>query len=91
MVEGIERILTIKVILTFFLGIVISYLTASLIGSQRKGKWFKQHRQTSFFSRRGILGEGCHFGYPCTWQGMVVMILMYSIIFLTGYEIIFPL
>jgi hypothetical protein len=91
MVEDIEKILTVKVIFIFFLGIVISYLTALLIGSRRKEKWFKQRRQTSFFTRRGILGEGCHFGYPCTWQGLGVMILMYGIIFLTGYEIIFLL
>ena len=89
MIEDMEGIFTIKVIFAFSLGIAIIYVTALLIGSQNKGKWFKQRQQTSFFNRRGILGETCHFGYPCTWQGLIITILMYSIIGLAGYEIIF--
>lgn len=90
-IEDIERMLTIKVIVAFSLGIAIIYMTALLLGSQSKGKWFKQRQQTSFFNRRGILGETCHFGYPCTWQGLMITILMYGIIGLVGYGIIFRL
>ena len=90
-IDDAENILTIKVILAFLVGIGIIYVTALIIGKENKRKWFKKRQQTSFFNRRGVLGENCHFGYPCTKQGLIVTIVMYSMMALFGYGIIFKL
>jgi len=90
-IEEVEGILTIKIILAFSVGLAIIYLTALLVGTDNKGKWFRKRRKVSIFNRRGMLGESCHFGYPCTWQGLFVTIAMYSIIGLFGYGIIVKL
>jgi len=84
-----ESALAIKIISALFVGIFITYATARLIGSENKAKWFKKRQRFSIFNKRGFLGETCHFGYPCTLQGLAVVLLMYGIIILVGYEIIF--
>jgi len=90
-IEEADGILTIKIILAFSLGIAIIYLTALLLGNDNKEKWFKKRQKISIFNRRGMLGESCHFGYPCTWQGLIVTIAMYGIIGIFGYGIIVKL
>lgn len=94
-VEGViiiadtESALAIKIVSAFFVGILIIYVTARFTGSENKAKWFKKRQRMSFFNMRSVLGESWHFGYPRTWQGLVVVLLMYGIIGLVGYEIIF--
>lgn len=78
-----------KVIFAFFTGLVIIYITARLIGEANKAKWFRKRQQMSFFNMRGALGDTFHFGYPCTWQGGLIVTLMYSVIFIVGYIIVF--
>lgn len=78
-----------KIIFAFFVGLGIIYLTARLVGDANKAKWFRKRRQISFFNMRGAFGETFHFGYPCTWQGGLVVTLMYAVIFTVGYIIIF--
>ena len=78
-----------RIIYAFFLGIVIIYITAKIIGPEKKMLWFKKRQRLSFFNMRGLLGETCHFGYPCSWQGALIMIFMYSVIFAAGYALIF--
>jgi len=82
----------IRVVASFFLCIIIVFITAMLVGDERKALWFKKRDLSkSFFNRRGILGEKCHFGYPRTIEGYAVMILMYAIMFGLSYYIIFKM
>jgi len=90
-IVDMDSILATKVIFAFFLSIAIIYAIALAIGHDNKKKWFKKRQQIRFFTRRGMLGETCHFGYPCTWQGLLVSIIMYFIIGLVSYEFIFNL
>ena len=52
-----------RIIYAFFLGIVIIYITAKIIGPEKKMLWFKKRQRLNFFNMRGLLGETCHFGY----------------------------
>lgn len=78
-----------RVIITFLIGLCIIYATAKLIGEERKTIWFKKRQQITLFTRRGMLGEALNFGVPRSWQGIIIMIIMYSIIFMIGYLLIF--
>lgn len=66
----------VKLLISFIISLVIVFITAKIIGEERKIQWFKKRKQSRFFSRRGFGGECCHFGYPCKWQGLVVTFLM---------------
>jgi hypothetical protein len=79
------------VVIAFFAGLAIIGATARLIGPVRKERWFKKRRQDTFFNRRGMLGEMWNFGHPRTWQGVVVVLAMFGVIFLLGYIIVFRL
>ena len=83
-----EQALTIRVFLALFLGLLIIFATARAIGPERKAEWFQKRRKYSWFNRRGFAGEVFHFGYPRTWQGLVVALLMFGAIGLVGYVII---
>ncbi len=65
------------------------FLVAKLIGSENKAKWFKRRGNYTFFNRRGIFGEYINFGYPKTWQGILVFIAIYGVIFGFGYWYVF--
>jgi len=65
------------------------FLVAKLIGSENKANWFKRRGNYTFFNRRGIFGEYINFGYPKTWQGIVVFVLIYGVIFGFGYWYVF--
>lgn len=80
-----------KIIECFLLSLVFMFVCAYIIGPERKAKWFKRRKENpfNFFLRRGFLGDGINFGYPRTWQGLVVMIAMYGIIIGCSYMYIF--
>lgn len=82
----------VNIIVAFIAGLVLIGVTAWLVGPANKEAWFKKRRhQDSFFNRRGMLGEAFHFGYPRTWQGLFVTLVMYGAILSVGYVIIFLL
>ena len=79
-----------RVILSFFLSMCIVFVTALLIGDENKAIWFKKRDlRKSFFNRRGLLGEKCHFGHPRTWQGLMVAIVMFGLSFSVSYVLVF--
>ena len=83
-----ESALAAKIVASFFFGMGIIFITALIVGPERKAKWFRKRQKYSFFNRRGFAGDALHFGYPRTWQGLVVTLLMFGIIGLVGYVII---
>lgn len=74
-----------KILIAFLIALVIIFVTGRLVGENRKERWFKQNRQRTFFTRRGMLGETWHFGVPQTLAGAAIMLLMYSVIGGVGY------
>ena len=73
----------------FITAFIYIFVVAKLIGSENKDKWFKRRTNYTFFDRRGIFGEYINFGYPRTWQGILVFFLIYGVIFGVGYWYIF--
>ncbi|WP_425060607.1 hypothetical protein SCACP_13420 [Sporomusa carbonis] len=80
-----------RVIVAFIIGLCIIYITAKIIGDEKKARWFKKRQQTSLFNRRGMLGETLNFGVPRSWQGVAIMVLMYTVIFAIGYVLVFKI
>ncbi|MBR2182895.1 MAG: hypothetical protein IJ858_05680 [Acidaminococcaceae bacterium] len=76
----------------FFLSFFIFIITAKLLGSERKALWFKRRTNYTLLNRRGIFGEYMNFGYPRTWQGLLVALAMYGLIFAIaiGYLCFYP-
>lgn len=69
------------------IGIGTTFFTGLIIGRERKARWFRQRTKNSIFLRRGLLGEACHFGYPCTKEGYSVTLAMLLVII--GLSMIF--
>ncbi|MUU07201.1 MAG: hypothetical protein EP149_05770 [Phascolarctobacterium sp.] len=65
------------------------FMIAKAVGSENKAKWFKRRMSYTFFNRRGIFGEYINFGYPVTWQGAIVFLAIYGVIFGFGYWYVF--
>ena len=84
-----ESAVAAKIFLALFVGMLIIYVTARILGRERKEKWFRKRQKMSFWNRRGFAGDTWHFGYPRTREGVAVALLMYGVIGLVGYEIIF--
>ena len=76
-----------KFFLCICIALFIFFITALLIGEERKSKWFQKRKRYSFFLRRGLLGEWLHFGYPCTVEGYGVAAIMLFLIGLSSYII----
>ena len=76
----------------FAIAFVIIIITARIIGSERKARWFKRRTNYTLLNRRGIFGEYLNFGYPRTWQGLAVALCMYGLIFAiaVGYICFYP-
>ena len=76
----------------FFLSFVIIFISARLVGSERKALLFKRRTNYTLLNRRGIFGEYMNFGYPRTWQGLLVALAMYGLIFAiaVGYICFYP-
>ena len=83
----VNRILTV-----FFLSFFVFMITAWILGSERKEQWFKRRTKYTLLNRRGIFGEYMNFGYPRTWQGVLVALAMYGMIFAIaiGYICFYP-
>lgn len=92
---GIESAEPTAVCSRLFVVVIISfimfYVTVKVIGPENKEKWFKKRQKYTFFNRRGIFGEDINFGYPRTWQGMLIALALYGIIFGGGYWYVFLL
>lgn len=68
---------------------VFLYAVAYTLGNERKHTWFRKRKKYTFFNRRGVLGEDLNFGYPCTWQGILVFLAIHAVILGGGYLYIF--
>ncbi len=81
-----------RVFTVFVLAFVIIFVTARLLGKERKELWFKRRTNYTLLNRRGIFGEYMNFGYPRTWKGLLVALAMYGIIFAIaiGYICFYP-
>lgn len=77
--------IAVRIICSVLCAIFIANIVARVIGEERKRKWFKKRSKFSVFNMRGILGERCHFGRPCTLQGLGVTVVMLSCIALVSY------
>ncbi len=80
-----------KIICSFINAMCIIYITAKLIGEERKAKWFKKRQKSNLFTRRGFLGDTCNFGVPQKWQGFVVAAWLFSSIGMMSYIVIFKM
>jgi len=76
-------------IMAFIVSLGIIFLTARILGEQRKAAWFKKREKSNLFTRRGFLGDSWNFGVPRSWQGVLVALLMVGSISLVGYGIVF--
>lgn len=83
------NVMTTRILTVFAWSFAIVFVTAWLVGFERKAKWFKRREKYTFFNRRGVFGEYMNFGYPRTWQGLAVALAMYGIIFLGGFWYLF--
>ena len=81
-----------RLVTVFFLSFIIIMITARLIGGERKEKWFKRRTKYTLLNRRGVFGEYLNFGYPRTFQGLAVALVMYGLIFAIaiGYICFYP-
>lgn len=78
-----------RIIQVFFGAFFYIFFVAKLIGPERKMNWFKRRTKYTFFNKRGIFGEYINFGYPICWQGILVFLAIYGVIFGFGYWYIF--
>ena len=81
-----------RILTVFFLSFFVFMITAWILGSERKEQWFKRRTKYTLLNRRGIFGEYMTFGYPRTWQGVLVALAMYGLIFAIaiGYICFYP-
>ena len=86
------QVLAGRIMTVFFLSFFVFMITARLLGSERKERWFKRRTKYTLLNRRGIFGEYMNFGYPRTWQGLLVALGMYGLIFAiaVGYICFWP-
>lgn len=90
MVDNLSEIdQVVRILSAFFTALVIIYVTAKILGEERKTRWFKKRTRSNIFTRRGALGETWNFGVPRKWQGFVVSFLMFGIIGIVSYVMIF--
>lgn len=78
-----------RLFLIVAIAFIMFYATVKVIGPENKEKWFKKRKKYTFFNRRGIFGEDINFGYPRTWQGMLIALALYGIILGGGYWYVF--
>ncbi|MBQ8418627.1 MAG: hypothetical protein IJX10_08380 [Phascolarctobacterium sp.] len=78
-----------RVIHVFIGAFFYIFAIAKLIGPVNKATWFRRRKKYTFFNKRGILGEYINFGYPVCWQGCVVFLVLYGVIFSFGYWYVF--
>lgn len=89
MIDQHSAIIVERLIQLIGVSFIYIYAIAKFIGSENKRNWFKRRTRSSFFTRRGFMGEYINFGRPICWQGYTVMLIMYGVIFFAGYLYIF--
>lgn len=77
-----------KILMIFAVALLVVGMTGVFIGGEKKAKWFRKRTKISFFTRRGLFGEVCHFGYPCTKEGYLVSAVMLVTIMAASYLIL---
>lgn len=91
--EGLENVNPVlicnRIIVIMVIAFVMFYATVKVIGPENKEKWFKKRQKYTFFNRRGIFGEDINFGYPRTWQGMLIALGLYALLLGGGYWYVF--
>lgn len=78
-----------RLVIVILVSFVYISIIAKGIGTANKERWFKRRTRSSFFTRRGFVGDYINFGRPVTWQGYLIMFLIYGVIFSCGYWYIF--
>ncbi|CUH97311.1 putative membrane protein [Propionispora sp. 2/2-37] len=87
-----DQIHVFNILMAFASALLIIYLTAKCIGEEKKARWFKKREKAAnSLTRRGYLGATWQFGVPRSWQGLLVAVCMYVLIFSVGYLLIFIL
>lgn len=78
-----------RVIHVFIASFFYIFFVAKMVGAEHKQAWFRKRKKYTFFNRRGIFGEDINFGYPICWQGVLVFLAIYGVIFSVGYWYVF--
>ncbi|WP_338146888.1 hypothetical protein [Veillonella agrestimuris] len=76
-----------KILICFVWAFIVFFITALIIGAERKSQWFQKRRKYSWFNRRGIISEVLHFGYPKTKEGYGITGVMALAIGIVSYAI----
>ncbi len=87
--ETMDVIYMKRIFIAFILSFVLLGIISHVLGEERKAKWFRKRTKYTLFTRRSILGEWIHFGYPCTWEGLAVATATFGGIFSASYFYIF--
>jgi len=77
------------VMTSFLAAMIIIFVTARIVGQERKALWFKKREKSNFFTKRGFLGDTWNFGTPRSWQGFAVGIVMFTVIGVSSYLMTF--
>ena len=80
-----------RALIMLVVAFLVFFVTARIIGKEKKEMWFNKRTNYTMLNRRGSFGEYINFGYPRTWQGIIVTIIMFGIIFGGGYWFIFKM
>jgi len=80
---------TARIFTVFAFALGLFAITAQVMGRERKEKWFRKRTKYTLFTRRSIIGEFVHYGYPCTLEGGMVFVFLFASVFSFGYWYIF--
>ena len=90
--DALQGVESIRIVAPIFYMVVFAFVFISIIsvivGKERRLTWFKKRTNYRFFSRRGFIGEYINFGYPRTWQGLLLALFMIAVIGGLGYAYI---
>ncbi len=67
--------ITVRTLCSFGSSIAIAQIVGTVIGEDKKKKWFKKRVQKyALLNRRGFMGENTNFGRPITKEGYLISI-----------------
>ncbi|MBQ5759593.1 MAG: hypothetical protein IIV92_05740 [Schwartzia sp.] len=67
--------ITVRTLCSFGSCIAIAQIVGTVVGEERKKKWFKKRVQKyALLNRRGFMGENTNFGRPITKEGYLISI-----------------
>lgn len=67
--------ITVRTLCSFGSCLAIAQIVGTLIGEDKKKKWFKKRVQKyALLNRRGFMGENSNFGRPITREGYLISI-----------------